>query len=135
LPEEISGTHFGPALPAFVVYHYYGCHVTQPLIAEQLKELGIEISTGQASTIITNDKERFHREKDQILATGLKISGHITVDDTGARQNGANGYCTHMGDDLFAWFKSTETKVGSFFSNCFKANIVTTSSTMRPSNI
>lgn len=110
LPDEVSSTHFGPTLTAFVLYQYYGCHVTQPLIAEQLKELGIDISTGQISNIITNNKERFHREKDQILATGLKISGHINVDDTGARHNGANGYCTHIGNDLFAWFKSTESK-------------------------
>jgi uncharacterized small protein (DUF1192 family) len=110
LPNEISGTHFGPTLTAFVLYQYYGCHVTQPLIAEQLKELGIDISTGQISNIITHNKERFHREKDQILTTGLKISGHINVDDTGARHNGTNGYCTHIGNDLFAWFKSTESK-------------------------
>ena len=110
MPDEICSTHFGPTLVAFILYQYYGCHVTQPLIAEQLKELGIEISTGQISNIITNNKERFHKEKDQILATGLKISGHINVDDTGARHNGVNGYCTHIGNDLFAWFKSTESK-------------------------
>ena len=34
----------------------------------------------------------------------------INVDDTGARHNGTNGYCTHIGNDLFAWFKSTESK-------------------------
>ena len=110
LPDEISGTHFGPTLTAFVLYQYYGCHVTQPLIAEQLKELGIDISTGQISNIITHNKELYHKEKDQILTTGLKISGHINVDDTGARHNGANGYCTHIGNDLFAWFKSTGSK-------------------------
>jgi hypothetical protein len=32
------------------------------------------------------------------------------VDDTGARHNGKNGYCTHIGNELFAWFKSTESK-------------------------
>jgi len=110
LPDEINGTHFGPTLITFVLYQYYGCHVTQPLIAGQLKELGIEISTGQISNMITNNKDSFHREKDQILTTGLNISGHINVDDTGARHNGANGYCTHIGNDLFAWFKSTESK-------------------------
>ena len=30
LPDEILGTHFGPTLAAFVLYQYYGCHVTQP---------------------------------------------------------------------------------------------------------
>jgi len=41
---------------------------------------------------------------------GLEISGHINVDDTGARHKGKNGYCTHMGNELFAWFQSTESK-------------------------
>lgn len=110
LPDEVAGTHYGSTLTAFILYQYYGCHVTQPLIGEQLKELGIHISAGQINNIIVCDKERFHREKDQILSTGLKISSHINVDDTGARHNGKNGYCTHIGNDLFAWFKSTASK-------------------------
>jgi hypothetical protein len=32
------------------------------------------------------------------------------VDDTGARHQGENGYCTHIGNELFAWFRSTESK-------------------------
>jgi hypothetical protein len=34
----------------------------------------------------------------------------VNVDDTGARHKGRNGYCTHIGNDLFAWFESTESK-------------------------
>ena len=110
LPDQISGSHYGASLTAFILYQYYGCHVTQPLIVEQLNELGVQISTGQVNNIIIKNKERFHKEKDQILDTGLKISAHINVDDTGARHNGTNGYCTHIGNELFAWFKSTESK-------------------------
>jgi hypothetical protein len=29
------------------------------------------------------------------------------VDDTGARHKGKNGYCTHIGNEWFAWFEST----------------------------
>jgi hypothetical protein len=32
------------------------------------------------------------------------------VDDTGARHKGKNGYCTHIGNEWFAWFESTESK-------------------------
>lgn len=110
LPEHVTGTHFGSTLIAFILYQYHGCHVTQPLIKEQLQELGVDISTGQINNIIINGKDRFHDEKDQILSTGLKISGHINVDDTGARHNGQNGYCTHIGNEYFAWFKSTKNK-------------------------
>lgn len=38
------------------------------------------------------------------------MSNHIHVDDTGARHKGKNGYCTHIGNNLFAWFQSTESK-------------------------
>lgn len=32
------------------------------------------------------------------------------ADDTGARHQGRNGYCTHIGNELFAWFESTASK-------------------------
>ena len=109
LPNEVS-THFGLRLTAFILYQYYHAHVTQPLIFEQLQEYGINISTGQISRIISENKERYHKEKEMILSTGLKFSDYINVDDTGARHNGKNGYCTHIGNDFFAWFKSTKRK-------------------------
>lgn len=109
LPGDVKG-HFGSDLKSFVLYQYYGCHVTEPLIAQQLKELGIEISTGQINNIIIEDKELFHKEKEEILLTGLKISNHINVDDTGARHKGNSGYCTHIGNEYFAWFESTQSK-------------------------
>lgn len=120
LPEHVRGTHFGSTLTAFILYQYHGCHVTQPLIKEQLHELGVDISTGQINNIIINNKDRFHTEKDQILSAGLKLSGYINVDDTGARHNGQNGYCTHIGNDYFAWFKSTDSKSRINFLNLLR---------------
>ena len=120
LPEHVKGSHFGSTLTAFILYQYYGCHVTQPLIKEQLHELGVDISTGQINNIIINNKDRFHAEKDQILSAGLKLSGHINVDDTGARHNGQNGYCTHIGNEYFAWFKSTDNKSRINFLNLLR---------------
>jgi len=109
LPNSVSG-HFGNNLISFILYQYYSCHVTQPLIYEQLNEFGIEISAGQINNIIIKSKEKFHKEKEQILATGLEMSKYINVDDTGARHKGKNGYCTHIGNEYFAWFESTESK-------------------------
>lgn len=112
LPEEIRilGSHFGPSLQSFILYQYYHCHVTQPLILEQLWEVGIDISAGQVNRIIVEGNQRFHEEKDEILRVGLKVSGHVNVDDTGARHQGKNGYCTHIGNEMFAWFQSTDSK-------------------------
>ncbi len=77
---------------------------------EQLHELDIDISTGQLNNILIENKECFHQEKDHILAVGLQVSSYINVDDTGARHQGQNGYCTHIGNESFSWFESTESK-------------------------
>ncbi|NTV59217.1 MAG: transposase [Deltaproteobacteria bacterium] len=52
----------------------------------------------------------YHEEKDEILRTGLEVSSYVNVDDTGARHAGKNGYCTHIGNEWFAWFQSSEHK-------------------------
>lgn len=110
LPESVKDGHFGPVLVSFILYQYYHGHVTQPLLLEQLWEYGIEISAGQLSRLLTEQKEAFHDEKEEMLVTGLQVSRYIQVDDTGARHQGRNGYCTHIGNEWFAWFESTESK-------------------------
>jgi regulator of replication initiation timing len=107
---ESDSPHFGPTLCSFVLYQYYHAQVTEPLILEQLREWEVRISSGQIHRMITEGKEKFHQEKDEILAIGLQVSGHVHVDDTGARHNGKNGYCTHIGNEWFAWFESTKSK-------------------------
>ena len=110
IPAELNGHHFGSTLIAYILYQYHHAHVTQPLLLEQLREWGIDISAGQISAIITEDKEDFHAEKETLLQVGLQDSDHINVDDTGARHKGKNGYCTHIGNELFAYFASTDSK-------------------------
>jgi len=110
LPEELQGSHFGVALKGYILYQYYHQRVTQPLIGQQLSEWEIDISSGQISRILTEDKECFHGEKDALLTAGINHSHYIQVDDTGSRHDGKNGYCTHIGNDAFAWFSSTRSK-------------------------
>ncbi|WP_291994104.1 transposase [Candidatus Accumulibacter sp. ACC003] len=110
LPAEIGGVHFGPQLRTFILYQYHHAHVTQPLLLEQLREWQIDISAGQLSALITDGHTDFHREKDALLQAGLQCSRYVHVDDTGARHQGKNGYCTHVGNERFAWFASTDSK-------------------------
>ena len=110
LPEHLNGKHYEPELICFILYQYHHCGVTQPLLLEQLREFGVDISKGTLSNILIEGKESFHNEKDRILAVGLEVSNYINVDDTGARHNGKNGYCTHIGNESFSWFESTESK-------------------------
>ncbi len=45
-----------------------------------------------------------------MLPAGLEVSTSVQVDDTGARHQGHNGFCTHIGNELFAYFESTDSK-------------------------
>ena len=106
----VEGGHFGANLVAYILDQYHQAQVTEPLLLEQLWEYGIDISAGQLHRILTENKEHFHQEKAALLATGLLVSSYIGTDDTGARHQGKNGYCTAIGNDLFAYFESTDSK-------------------------
>jgi hypothetical protein len=111
LPADVlPGSHFGPTLQSYILHQYHQCNVTQPLLLEQLRELGIDISAGQLDRILTQDKDGFHQEKAEVLSAGLQTASYVGVDDTGARHDGKNGYCTAIGNDLFAYFESTDSK-------------------------
>jgi Transposase IS66 family len=70
----------------------------------------VQISAGQLNRLIPERQESFPAEKAELLRVGLAVSSYINVDDTAARHQGQNGYCTHIGNELFAWFASTESK-------------------------
>ncbi len=109
LPNHVKG-HFGKALISYILYQNYHNHVTQPLLLEELRELGIKISGAQLNRILIKNKDHFHHEKTNILASALSCSDYINVDDTGTRHKGKNGYVTHIGNEFFAWFESTSSK-------------------------
>lgn len=106
----VEGGHFGANLIAYILDQYHQAQVTEPVLLEQLWEYGIDISAGQLHRILTEDKEHFHQEKTELLAAGLIVSSYIGTDDTGARHRGHNGFCTVVGNNLFAYFESTDTK-------------------------
>lgn len=106
----VGGGHFGANLVAYILDQYHQAHVTEPLLLEQLWEYGIDISAGQLHRILTENLEYFHQEKDEVRAAGLAVSSYLGTDDTGARHQGKNGYCTVIGNDLFACFESSGTK-------------------------
>jgi hypothetical protein len=111
LPADVSpGSHYGPNLICYILNQHHHAYVTQPLLLEQLHDYGIDISTGQLSNILTENKELFHQEKDEVRGAGLETASYVGTDDTGARHQGHNGYCTVIGNDLFACFESTNTK-------------------------
>lgn len=106
----VAGGHFGATLVTYLLDQYHQAHVTEPLLLEQMWEHGVVLSSGQLHRILTENHEAFHQEKDEVRAAGLAESSYIGTDDTGARHRGKNGYCTVIGNDLFACFESTGCK-------------------------
>ena len=121
LPLGQQGCHFGNHLHSYILYQYHQCQVTQPLLLVQLREWGIEMSSGQLNRLLTEKHECFHAEKDELLKKGLQSTGYVTTDDTGGRHQGQNGYVTHIGNEWFAWFKSSNSKSRVNFLSLLRA--------------
>jgi Transposase IS66 family len=121
LPKEYQGRHYGPGLVCYVMYQHYQCRVPQPLIYEQLREWGIDISTGQVNRLLNEEHQIFEQEQHQVLKAGLETAKYIHTDDTGARHNGKNGYCTVIGNEDFAYFHSSNSKSRENFLEILQA--------------
>lgn len=109
LPTDVT-SHFGPTLRQYLLYQHFHNHVTQPLLHEELLELGIDISAGQVNRLLTEGHEAFHQEKDSLLPAAREVSAYLHTDDTSAKHQGKGGHTLHIGNDLFASFFTTDTK-------------------------
>ena len=109
LPPHVQG-HFGAGLRSYVLYQHHQNGVTQPLIHEELLDLGIDISTGQINRLLTEGHDQFHAEKDALLPAAREVSRYFQADDTSARHLGKNAYTTVIANPLFASFTTTQSK-------------------------
>src|SRR5438093_11386228 len=103
LPAGIDG-HFGPELRRFVLAQYHQGQMTVPRLVTLLRSLGIFISKRQVVRLLIEGQDGFLTEARDVLRAGLSSAAWITVDDTGARHQAANGFCTQIGNAHFAWF-------------------------------
>jgi hypothetical protein len=109
LPAGTIG-HFGAELKRFVISQYVQGQVTVPRLVSLLNDIGIVISKRQVMRLLIEGQESFLTEARDVLRTGLSSAAWITVDDTGARHQTKNGFCTHIGNDQFASFTTTNSK-------------------------
>jgi transposase IS66 family protein len=110
LPGGVDG-HFGPELRRYVLAQYHQGQTTVPRLVAQLRAVGIAISKRQVMRLLIAGQQPFLDESQQVLRAGLASAAWITVDDTGARHRAVNGACTQIGNDHFAWFGTTASKV------------------------
>src|ERR1700690_1113488 len=120
LPGGISG-HFGPDLRRYVLMQYHQGQVTVERLVAQLQAIGISISKRQLMRLLIDRQDDFLTETREVLRAGLETADWITVDDTGARHRGANGVCTQIGNDNFAWFGTTGSKSRLNFLDLLRA--------------
>ena len=100
LPSGICG-HFGAELRRFVLLQHYQGQVTVERLTEQLRAIGLSISKRQVMRLLIDRQDDFLAESRDVLRAGLQRAAWITVDDTGARHAGNNGFCTQIGNDSF----------------------------------
>jgi len=105
LPKPLQNTEFGSDLKAFITYLYYAGRVTENKIHRILEEIGIIISEGEISNILTKEKsEIYAAEKQAIFENGIKQADYLHIDETGARHKGNNHYLHVICNGLFSAF-------------------------------
>ena len=60
-------------------------------------------------------------EAHDVLRAGLETAAWISVDDTGARHQATNGFCTQIGNDHFTWFGTRGSKSRLNFLDLLRA--------------
>ena len=71
--------------------------------------MGVVISKRQVVRLLTAKLETFRAEDEAVLKAGL-CGAYVTVDDTGARHAGKNGYTTQIGSYNFTTFRTGPSK-------------------------
>ena len=109
LPQEVQGSHFGHQLRA-LVHNLYALGMTEPGLFELLRSSSIEISEGQVHNILMDESAAYQQASEAILTAGIEKAPYIRADDTGAKHQYKNNYCTHIGGEYFAYYKTTASK-------------------------
>ena len=63
LPTELAAHRYGTTLRSYLLHQHHHCQLTQPLLLEQLREWGIDISSGAIDALLSAGHEDFHAQK------------------------------------------------------------------------
>ena len=109
LPAGYSG-QYGPNVKSLCLLFSHLCNMTEPKIADLLDNLGILISAGYISTLLTGAQQRFGAEQQAIVEAGLGSSAWHHMDDTGTRVDGENQHCQVICNPLYTAYFTTARK-------------------------
>lgn len=119
-PPGIVGG-YGPELRRFIAAGHFQGQMTTERLTALLTGMGLDISKRQVVRLLSQGLEDLIVEDQEVLRTGLETAEWVTVDDTGARHGGKDGYVTHIGDNRFAVFRSGPSKSRKTFLSNLRA--------------
>jgi hypothetical protein len=103
LPAGVVGG-CGPKLHRIVLMLHFQGQMTCERIVAVLTAAGLSISKRQVVRLLTAKLDLFGLEEEAVFTAGLRASGFVSVDDTGARHTGKAGYTTQFGSHRFTAF-------------------------------
>jgi hypothetical protein len=109
LPAGYHG-QFGPDLCSFLLSQYFAANISEAKLAQFLGYLGIQISRGQISHLLTEAVDPFHAESSAVLAAGLASSDYQQLDETSTRVDGQNYSCHVLTTPAYTAYRTTAGK-------------------------
>ena len=111
VPPEYRQGHYGPLLVGYILYQHYQCRVPQPLIHEQLREWGIDISTGQLHRLLCEHQRDLSGRTAAGAAGGVRDRPLMSTPMTRERVTRATmATAPSSGNAYFTYFRTTERK-------------------------
>jgi len=103
---EVAVAILDPVLAALVpVFRGAGITVqealSEPKIIELLGEMGVHISDGAVSNLLTKNNTVWHSEAAEVLQAGLVSTSWQHIDDTATRVNGVNQHCHVLSNPFY----------------------------------
>jgi hypothetical protein len=106
LPPGNDG-QFGPGVRSFVLALGYGAQVSEAGIHGLLRDVGVDISTGQVAHFLIHDQDRWHAEASALTEAGLAGCPWQLLDDTTTRVGGQNHCCQVLTSPLATSYRTT----------------------------
>ncbi len=107
LPPGYAGCEFGPGIRSLTLGLGYGANVTMRLNHRFLTHLGVRISKGEVSSLLTTRLDEFAAELQTAVDTALSLAGWTGVDQTSTRVDGKNHSCQLLANPLCSYYLTT----------------------------
>jgi hypothetical protein len=120
LPTGILGG-YGPELRRFIAAGHFQGQMTSERLTALLTGMGMAISKRQVVRLLSKGLGGLIAEDEAVLRAGLETAPWITVDDTGHRHAGQDGFVTQIGDARFGVFRSGPCKSRQAFLALLRA--------------